>query len=294
MKYCYSLLTSTAAAASSVKSIGIGCIAFSLGLLASNAATSIPVVNGGFEDAPITWNYLPTPTSTNWIWDGAGSEYSVLNQDGSGHFDAVDTDESILHLENAISTSSSIPKSIYQNLTYTVAAGDVFTLAFDMGQSTNGDGTGSLLAQIWVGDTLVATRYFNPTAPVGFWEHATLTGTAASTGQLKILFGEGTGSEPWLDNVTMNVIPVGSEVSPLAITITPNAVTPSNYDFSWNSQEGKIYDLVSATDLSSPPATWLPWDNRTGIVATPSTNILLDVPGGGDTKRFFILVEKDQ
>ncbi len=34
------------------------------------------------------------------------------------------------------------------------------------------------------------------------------------------------------------------------LVITPNA-TPGLYDFSWDSQDGKVYDLVSATDLAS-------------------------------------------
>ena len=40
---------------------------------------------------------------------------------------------------------------------------------------------------------------------------------------------------------------VGTGPTAFQLTITPNASTSGNYDFSWGSQADKIYDLVSDT-----------------------------------------------
>jgi hypothetical protein len=80
---------------------------------------------------------------------------------------------------------------------------------------------------------------------------------------------------------------------PFTVSILPNATTPGNYDFTWTSQAGKEYDLVSNTELSTPINTWLVWEGHAGLPATPPNNVLADVPGGGDTRRFFAVVERD-
>lgn len=79
----------------------------------------------------------------------------------------------------------------------------------------------------------------------------------------------------------------------LGLTITTNAGTPSNFDFAWDSKEGKLYDLVSSTDLVGPADTWPVWNGQSDLAATPPLNTLTDIPGGGDTRRFFAVVEKD-
>lgn len=100
------------------------------------------------------------------------------------------------------------------------------------------------------------------------------------------------GESNWIG---INGLEISAQVSsaPFQLVIAPNAGNPGNYDFSWNSLAGKEYDLVSATDLDSPPATWTVWDGNADIAATPGTNTLINVPGGGDPKRFFAVVEKD-
>jgi hypothetical protein len=82
-------------------------------------------------------------------------------------------------------------------------------------------------------------------------------------------------------------------VSDFQLIITPTAGSPGNYDFEWDSKAGKLYDLVSATDLSTASNTWPVWDGREGLVATPPVNTLTAIPGGGDPRRFFVLIEKD-
>ena len=182
---------------------------------------------------------------------------------------------------------------------HTIAAGDIYTLKVAV--ATRGEGPPPGF-QIQLTNSLLTSFATSAVTSPDFGSAMVDYTISYTVGQNDPLIGQGLriklakvsgGNQVNFDNVRLTVNQA-TFTSNIIVIITPNGQTPGNYDFSWNSQEGKIYDLVSATDLSSPPATWLPWDNRTGIVATPSTNILLDVPGGGDTKRFFILVEKDQ
>ena len=77
---------------------------------------------------------------------------------------------------------------------------------------------------------------------------------------------------------------------PFIVTITPNADNPNPgyYDFSWESKSNKVYSLVSSSDLSTPISSWEVWDGLTGLTS-PTTNVY----GGGNTKRFFAVVEND-
>jgi hypothetical protein len=58
--------------------------------------------------------------------------------------------------------------------------------------------------------------------------------------------------------------------APFNLTITPNA-TPGLYDFEWDSQEGKVYDLVTSADLATPTIEWPVYnDGETLYEAIPS------------------------
>ena len=39
------------------------------------------------------------------------------------------------------------------------------------------------------------------------------------------------------------------------LVITPNEANPGTCDFTWESRDGKVYDLLSSTDLSTPVST---------------------------------------
>ncbi|MCH7229054.1 sialate O-acetylesterase [Haloferula sp. A504] len=66
-----------------------------------------------------------------------------------------------------------------------------------------------------------------------------------------------------------------------------------NLDFAWTSKNGKQYDLVSDTSLDTPPADWPVWDGREDMAPTGDFTTILNVPDGGDARRFFVMVEKD-
>jgi len=88
--------------------------------------------------------------------------------------------------------------------------------------------------------------------------------------------------------VLTDAVTFGS-ITTFSLTITPNG---ADYDFTWNSKAGKTYDLVSSTDLSTSPTTWVLWDGRTGITGTPPGNTITNIPGGGP-RRFFAVIEKE-
>lgn len=63
-----------------------------------------------------------------------------------------------------------------------------------------------------------------------------------------------------------------------------------NLTFTWNSQGGQVYSLLSETDLETAPATWPIFDGNMDIVATPPTNTLT-LPRPDDATRFFVIEE---
>ena len=84
------------------------------------------------------------------------------------------------------------------------------------------------------------------------------------------------------------------------LRIAPSATNPGNFDFEWDSQPDKVYDLVTSTDLATPILDWPVYDPDgegpippyAAIPATGTTTTLTEVPGDGP-KRFFAMLEKD-
>jgi hypothetical protein len=82
--------------------------------------------------------------------------------------------------------------------------------------------------------------------------------------------------------------------SPFELVVTPN---DANYDFSWDSKDGKLYDLVTSTSLGTDPLTWPAYDDGTTVhenieASGTGKNTLAGIPGTGP-QRFFVVVEKD-
>lgn len=104
-------------------------------------------------------------------------------------------------------------------------------------------------------------------------------------------------------NYTFDEIRVGTSV--FSVTGQPDPLVQisrngTSYDFSWPCHSGKIYDLLSSTDLSTAPATWAVYDPDgpggnapySGIIATVPGNVLSAVAPSGST-RFFVVAEKN-
>ncbi len=105
---------------------------------------------------------------------------------------------------------------------------------------------------------------------------------------------QGTG---FFDNIKVEVTPDLTTPSTFQVVITPNG---ANYDFEWNSKTGKLYDLLTSTDLATPIASWPVYDPDGPGGAAP----LGDIPSAGpttttltgvsssDPRRFFSVREK--
>ena len=82
---------------------------------------------------------------------------------------------------------------------------------------------------------------------------------------------------------------------PIELTIDRNG---ANYDLSWNSKVGRVYDLLSSADLSDLPTTG--WDIHLAPLTTyraipasgTGTTVLDDVPSDGP-RRFFVIRESE-
>jgi hypothetical protein len=103
------------------------------------------------------------------------------------------------------------------------------------------------------------------------------------------------GEKVFLNAVTSLTVGFPQE-QPFQVTITKNSVTPGTFDFSWASQPGKIYDLLTSTDLATPTAEWPVYnDGVTVYQAIPTageTTTLTAVPSAG-SRRFFAVREYD-
>ena len=82
----------------------------------------------------------------------------------------------------------------------------------------------------------------------------------------------------------------------LTLEISPNG---RNFDFSWFSGTDKYYDLLSSTDLATPPSTWPVYEDGVTLYEnivpsglTGGWTVQSSVPCN-DPRRFFVLREKD-
>jgi len=71
-----------------------------------------------------------------------------------------------------------------------------------------------------------------------------------------------------------------------------NAANGTDLDFTWKSKSGKLYSILSSTDLASDPATWSPVAGATELTAAPPTN-MLTLPRPVDGKTFYVVQESD-
>jgi hypothetical protein len=76
------------------------------------------------------------------------------------------------------------------------------------------------------------------------------------------------------------------------LTITPAIAPATGFDFTWYSHPGKVYDLVTSTDLVTPVSEWPVHAAYSDIPATGTTTTLTAVPVDGP-QRFFAVIEKD-
>ena len=121
----------------------------------------------------------------------------------------------------------------------------------------------------------------NGTDPIILRLDATFIGTGGNTGG-------------WFGFNGMEIAPAPA-AAPFNLIITPGT-TAGLYDFQWDSQPGKVYDLLTSTDLATPLASWPTYDDGTtlyeNLPATGTSTTLTGVPSGV-ARRFFAMREED-
>ncbi|WP_411847014.1 hypothetical protein AAFN60_06020 [Roseibacillus persicicus] len=91
-----------------------------------------------------------------------------------------------------------------------------------------------------------------------------------------------------------NILITADTVDPVILSVSQVA---GALDFSWESTAGYQYDLLSSTDLSTPPSEWLVHDDGAGLLediaaSGTGTNSLVGVALSGE-QRFFTLREEE-
>lgn len=186
----------------------------------------------------------------------------------------------------------------------TVQAGSVYTITVQVGGPDGGPISGPLafhLAADGVPMTPISQVDVTLPGPGGFQEISRTydaTSIADHLGKaLTIILGvedaNDLGNRVIFDNVSLGVEGAASEV---VLSLAPSDVSEGTFDFSWNGVEGRLYDLVTSTDLSTPPATWPVYDPDGEGGEAPYGDLegiseLLGVPVT-ESKRFFALIEK--
>jgi hypothetical protein len=96
------------------------------------------------------------------------------------------------------------------------------------------------------------------------------------------------------------IVEYSTAASDFRVIVTPAAGTPGHYDFEWNSQPGKVYDLVSSTDLATAPASWEVYDpdgpggnDPYGDIPSAGDTTTLTAVPSADPRRFFAMRERD-
>ena len=272
--------------------------AFSLGTISADAAV---VVGTGFTGRTIA---SPTATITDYTLNGVASPGNWTVEGAIGLFTTVNATDHFAVQENPPTWSVTIP------LTVGASAIDLDDVTINFESFTNGGASKvpsnfapAHNATVEIRDSLnvlLATQNLaqpsGATADAWIGTYTIFSGVTLAAGQvysLKITTAGDAGNNLSIDSFVINgTFPVASGIQ---LTITPNG---ANYDFSWNSQNGKVYGLRTSTDLATPIAEWPIYND--GV--NPSYNNILPSGTGTNTlsavvpigsKRFFAVAESD-
>ncbi|MEI6606868.1 MAG: InlB B-repeat-containing protein, partial [Verrucomicrobiota bacterium] len=189
-------------------------------LMTVNVTPAIIVQDPSFE--------TPGGQSGNWAsfknppWSSAGSTYSQLKV-GPG-FDGTFTNLSDGNWVALINNDDCpIATPVYQNLSYSVSAGDRLSVTFAYGRGTSGT-PGQGVAYFDVGGTKYTQGFDASVLSAGQWGSTTMTKTITNSGNLTLGFygNSGHAINVWVDNI--------SDVSVTAMTysVTYNANSASS------------------------------------------------------------------
>ncbi len=177
-------------------------------MLAASTAIAADVIvgNHSFETtASGSGDWRKLPVGGDWV-DGNSGDYEILKLDAEGlHFPSYGPPSGALTPpagDNVLNLSNASPMS--QNLSYAVNAGDVITLDFLVGNSSNqSDPPTDVNAKITLDGADVHTAVVTNNAPDGDFAHKSVQWTATSGGNLGIELSSGEGA--WIDDVGVDV-----------------------------------------------------------------------------------------
>jgi hypothetical protein len=78
----------------------------------------------------------------------------------------------------------------------------------------------------------------------------------------------------------------------IMLAITRTTAPAAGYDLAWDSRPGKVYDLITWTDLITPLDQW-PVHASYGDISAIGTSITLTAVPADGPQRFFVVIEKD-
>lgn len=191
---------------------------------------------------------------------------------------------------------------------HTIGAGDSITISTMVGGPTVGPKSGEFFFSLYAGEVeIIPSSVVDQSLPLdgGFqmisrtYDASALAAHIGQSTKIRIAIPSSNtiGNRIIFDDVTFEVVP--GSASSLQLVITPDT-TDEQYNFEWNSQANKVYDLVTSTDLATPIAEWPVYMPQGGgdpamyadIPATGTSTTLTSVVSS-DPQRFFAVVEKD-
>ena len=136
------------------------------------------------------------------------------------------------------------------------------------------------------GSTIPATPELDITSIVQGWVNGTFDNLGLIFYGTQVVPGSGQNAFGFED---ARISIVSEPVSSLRLVISPATPPATGFDLEWDSQAGKLYNLLTSTDLADPIAEW---DLIEGdIAANPPANVM-NVPEDGP-RRFYAVEEFD-
>lgn len=270
-------------------------------------AGSFAIINHGFENGLMdAENYLGT--TSDWqsgrydvnnagVWIADNLDADIYRPTTGEYTDpgVVPEGEKVAYVEGI----AGFDNGIRQILTGVLAPNLIYTLRVAIGNPALYNvppPAPDYRIELLAGGVLLASGTGSPPADDSAFETATVIYSSgpspAQAGQpleIRLI----TVVDPRDDSYEVDFDDVRLTAEPFALRITPNG---ANFDFEWNSQPGKRYDLLTSTDLATPIADWPVYhDGETlheNIAATGGTTKLTAVPSVSP-HRFFALREEE-
>jgi len=187
----------------------LGSVAFLI-TSTTQAATmpiDVPVGNSSFNTVGTqTGGWYALPTGGDWSFTQTNA-FQILQTPDASHFTSGAADN-VLNMGTV--------GLLTQTLDYTVNAGDIITLTFELGNSANqSNPPGGVNASFTIGGTAFGTTLVANTAGDNAFVSKSVEYTATTSGALGIRFQQAaTGA--WIDDVSVSVVPEPSSFALLA------------------------------------------------------------------------------